>query len=152
MRDIFTCIVNNVETDYNVTCIPETVETVAGIYGPTLQSTFEIPYSLKQCKSYQFVINTGVVDYYSKLLLSFRHAKYNFECIQQCVFIRYVVKVRKCAICLWFLEEIFSLNWCVFIVGDFRPVVETTVQSTLSSTPDSTTVSYQGIAYDWKHF
>uniref|UniRef100_K1Q2A0 Uncharacterized protein n=1 Tax=Magallana gigas TaxID=29159 RepID=K1Q2A0_MAGGI len=76
LRDIFTCIVNNVETDYNVTCLPETVETVAGIYGPTLQSTFEMPYSLKQC--------------------------------------------------------------------DFRPVVETTVQSTLSSTPDSTTVSYQG--------
>lgn len=82
MRDIFTCIVNNVETDYNVTCLPETVETVAGIYGPTLQSTFEMPYSLKQCKSYQLtVINTGVVDYYSKPLLSFPHAKYSCKCI-----------------------------------------------------------------------
>lgn len=49
MRDIFTCIVNNVETDYNVTCLPETVETVSGIYGPTLQSTFETSHSLKQC-------------------------------------------------------------------------------------------------------
>lgn len=40
----------------------------------------------------------------------------------------------------------------MFIVGDFRPVVETTVQSTLSSTPDSTTVSYQGIPYDQEYF
>lgn len=40
----------------------------------------------------------------------------------------------------------------MLIIGDFRPVVETTVQSTLSSTPDSTTVSYQGIPYDQKHF
>lgn len=79
MREIFTCIVNNVETDYNVTCLPETVETVAGIYGPTLQSTFETRHSLKLCKSYQFAV--GVVDYYSELLRSFRHAKYSFECI-----------------------------------------------------------------------
>lgn len=33
----------------------------------------------------------------------------------------------------------------MFIVGDFRPVVETTVQSTSSSTSDSTTVPYRGI-------
>lgn len=144
MRDIFTCIVNNVETDYNVTCLPETVETVAGIYGPTLQSTFEMPYSLKQCKSYQFVINTGVVDYYSKLLLSFPHAKYNFKCIM--CFNKLYDKGPEMWDLSFFKEEV-NLYWFMFIVGDFRPVVETTVQSTLSSTPDSTTVSYQGIAY-----
>lgn len=49
---------------------------------------------------------------------------------------------------LSFFKEEVNLYWLMFIVGDFRPVVETTVQSTLSSTPDSTTVSYQGIAYD----
>lgn len=60
------------------------------------------------------------------------------------VFLCVSIKVRECAIGRW-------LYWCMFIAGDFRPVVETTVQSTLSSTSDSTTVPYRGIDYDSKH-
>ncbi|XP_078312891.1 uncharacterized protein LOC111102138 [Crassostrea virginica] len=49
MKIVFTCIVELLESDYNVTCPPGSVETVAGLYGPKLQSTIDMYHNVTKC-------------------------------------------------------------------------------------------------------
>ena len=54
MKIVFTCIVELLESDYNVTCPPGSVETAAGLYGPKLQSTIDMYHNVTKC-TVQFI-------------------------------------------------------------------------------------------------